>query len=67
MIQDLTYEGKINNTCYILISSQAISKNVTTVKFINEIIDQDMNYYISIPLTFDVCPRGYIYLFYENG
>ena len=67
MIQDLVYEGKINNTCYILIFSQAISKNVTTLRFINEVIDQDFNYYISIPLTFDVCPGGFIYVFYETG
>ena len=67
MIQNLIYEGEIHNTCYILIFSQAISKNVTTPRFINEVIDQDMNYYISIPLTFDDCPRGFIYVFYETG
>ena len=67
-VTDLNFDGEINYTYYLIVYSQAISKNVTDVdeRFFNEKIDENFNYFLSIPLKFALCPLGYIYVFLEN-
>lgn len=67
IVSSLTFDGPMNKTFYIIVYSQSITPNLTNfTKFTNEIVDENMNYYVSIPLTFSKCPEGYIYMFLEN-
>ena len=67
IVKDYIAYGEINETKYIISFTQAISTNVTDgEKFLNEKIDEKFNYYVSIPLTFESCPFGYIYTFLED-
>ena len=65
----MIFDGEMNITYYLAVYSQSIAKyqTITTYgTYFNELTDTNLDYYVSIPLTFNICPSGNIYMLFED-